>query len=340
MGGKPSPEESGWTDIDRAMQRLPPAPPAEDSTFENIEVHRGMLSDTAAVECFRASLRELVEANHIVVDLGTGLGVLAFFSLAAGARLVYAIEHNRMLGLARQLARENLMEDRIAFISADSTQVHLPQAANVVVSQTLGHLGFEEDILKWMIDARERMLAPGGRLIPCAVELCVVPAASRHVQDALSFWTRRPYDLDVSSIIKRAASNIFVMDILPDEILATPKPVYAADLYRATESSFSSTASYIINRDGVVGGLAGWFRAKLTDTIAIDTSPYSPRTHWRQCYLPLEHPIAVSNGDTVHVEVEMLSIDGANPVWSWAAYTDNSKLAAGGVRRQSTAGSL
>jgi precorrin-6B methylase 2 len=329
----PSPEEGGWTDTDRAMQRLPPT---EDSTFENIEVHRGMLSDSLAVECFRASLRELVETSHTVVDLGAGLGVLAFFSLAAGARMVYAIERNRTLELARQLAKENHVEDRVVFISADSTQVHLPRTANLVVSQTLGHLGFEEDILRWMIDARERMLAPGGRLIPCAVELYAVPAASRHAQDALSFWMSRPYDLDVSTIAKRAVSNIFVVDILPEEILATPKPAYTADLYRVTEPSFSSKTTYVINRDGIIQGLAGWFRAKLTDSIAIDTSPYSPRTHWRQCYLPLEHPIGVSNGDTVHVEVEMLSIDEANPVWSWSVYADNSYPDAGTARRQST----
>ena len=297
-----------------------------------------MLSDSRAVECFRASLRELVETNYIVVDLGAGLGVLAFFSLAAGARIVYAIERNRTLELARQLAKENLIGDRIVFVSAASTQVRLPQTANLIVSQTLGHLGFDEDILKWMIDARKRMLVAGGRLIPCTVELYVVPAASRHVQDALSFWTCRPYDLDVSTMAKRAVNNIYVVDILPEEILATPKPVYIADLYRATEPSFSSRISYAINRHGIIQGLAGWFRAQLTDSIAIDTSPYSRRTHWRQCYLPLEHPIAVSDGDTVHVQVEMLSIDGSNPVWSWSVYPDSSNLEAGAVRGQSTCG--
>jgi len=34
--------------------------------------------------------------------------------------------------------------------------------------------------------------------------------------------------------------------------------------------------------------------------------------------LPLEKPVAVVQGDTVSVHVEMLSIGGRDPVWSWS----------------------
>jgi len=72
--------ENAWTDVDRAMFQLVPA---DHSVFQNLEVHRGMMSDRMSVESFRAALHQLVKPNTTVIDLGAGLGVLSFFSLEA-----------------------------------------------------------------------------------------------------------------------------------------------------------------------------------------------------------------------------------------------------------------
>lgn len=306
--------DGSWTDVDRAMFEL--APP-DRSVFESLEVHRGMLSDREVVQAFRAALRDLVEPGSRVIDLGAGLGVLAFLSFEAGASMVYAIERNRSLELAKRLARANSLDGRIVFVSESSTQLHSPPNVNIVVSQTLGHLGFEEDILTSMIDARERMLVPQGHLIPASIELYLVPATSEHVHQALSFWTSQSYGIDLSTLATHAMNNIYVVDIDRDELFAQPKPIYAADLYRVTDPNFSGSTSFQVDRSGTIRGLAGWFRAQLTPDIAIDTSPYSRRTHWRQCYLPLSRPVEVSAGDEVEVSVRMTATSSKDPTWSW-----------------------
>jgi len=81
-----------------------------------------------------------------------------------------------------------------------------------------------------MIDARDRMLASGGYLIPSSIELYVVPATSGHVEKALSFWTSQPYNLDLGILEKPAANNIYVVDVKRDELFGRPKPIYVADL--------------------------------------------------------------------------------------------------------------
>ena len=43
------------------------------------------------------------------------------------------------------------------------------------VSETIGNLGFDEDIVPVMADARERFLKPGGALIPGSITLKAVP---------------------------------------------------------------------------------------------------------------------------------------------------------------------
>jgi predicted O-methyltransferase YrrM len=56
--------------------------------------------------------------GKVVVDVGTGSGILAFFAAKAGARKVYAIEASDAAEHARKLLTANGMGDRIEVIKA------------------------------------------------------------------------------------------------------------------------------------------------------------------------------------------------------------------------------
>lgn len=67
--------------------------------------------------------------------------------------------------------------------------IELPEPANVIVTETIGNIGFEEGILGWVIDAKERLLAENGQIIPQSVELVVVPAKAPTAYDLLDDWS-------------------------------------------------------------------------------------------------------------------------------------------------------
>src|SRR3989344_5890567 len=65
-----------------------------DETFSSIDLATTCLLDSERTETFGKVIHELVKPGHIVLDVGTGPGIMALFAARAGAKKVYAIESN------------------------------------------------------------------------------------------------------------------------------------------------------------------------------------------------------------------------------------------------------
>ena len=64
------------------MEELFPAPDLIDFP---LNLHQAMLEDKTRVRAFGRALREVLEPGDVVVDIGTGTGILAFLALESGA---------------------------------------------------------------------------------------------------------------------------------------------------------------------------------------------------------------------------------------------------------------
>src|SRR5207253_4411504 len=127
-----------------------------------------MIADKGRTDAYCRALRKYVEHGVVVADIGTGIGIWALIACKLGARKVYAIEASGVIELARQVAADNGFESRIEFIQELSTRVTLPERADVIVSDVRGVLPFFQQGLTSLIDARDRLLKPGGVMIPHA----------------------------------------------------------------------------------------------------------------------------------------------------------------------------
>ena len=125
-----------------------------------------MITDDARMAAYSAALRQSVKPGCTVLDIGTGTGILALLACQYGAGSVYAIEPDNAIEVARKIASANGYSNRIHFIQKLSTEVKLPVKADVIISDLRGVLPLFQSHLPSIIDARERLLAPGGALIP------------------------------------------------------------------------------------------------------------------------------------------------------------------------------
>ena len=98
-----------------------------------------------------------------------------------GARRVYAIEPDDIIQVARDLAAANGYADRIEFFQALSTQVNLPERADVIISDIRGPIPLFGLAIPAIIDARRRFLAPGGILIPRSDTLWAAVVTAPHL---------------------------------------------------------------------------------------------------------------------------------------------------------------
>ena len=84
-----------------------------------------------------------------------GQVLLGLPAVGAGATRVYAIERGEIIVLARQIARQNGLEDRISFIQGDARHVEIERRADLVVGELIGSLGLDGDIITIFCDARK-----------------------------------------------------------------------------------------------------------------------------------------------------------------------------------------
>ncbi|MFZ2493949.1 MAG: 50S ribosomal protein L11 methyltransferase [Thermoanaerobaculia bacterium] len=275
--------------------------------------HRDLLSDQVRIDAYRAALNATVRPGDVVVDVGTGTGILAFLACQAGARHVYAIEQQHTADGAALLARQLGFADRITVLHGRSTEVELPERADVLVSETIGPLVFNEGWLGIVIDARERLLAPGARLIPSVVDVWIAPVEVPKVYaEQLDWWSTPRHGFDFSLLRMFEANALHSANIDRESLLASPATMMSLRAAEVSDPVQHGSAAFVADRDGTLHGFAIGFTATLADGITL-TNAWGPATTWQQGLLLVEQPLAVSAGTPITVQ---LQVDAAG-VWFW-----------------------
>lgn len=103
------------------------------------------LIDTKRSLAFKKAIERTVRRGDVVVDMGTGSGVLAMFAARAGAKKVYAVEidPSNVATLANTFT-QNGFSDVIEVIEGDITKVHLPEKIDVVIGEMIATALIEE----------------------------------------------------------------------------------------------------------------------------------------------------------------------------------------------------
>ena len=277
--------------------------------------HRALIEDTPRTNAYAEAIARTVRPGDVVLDLGSGSGVLAILACRAGARRVFAVERSHMADIAALMVAHNGCGDRVEVIHGRSTEIDLPERANVLVTETLGNLGFDEQIVPSVLDARKRLLAAGPRLIPARVALFAAPVHTARVHGReVAFWNTHHYGIDFAPVHTFAANQVRVAELDEQALLAPAAQLVEVDLARAESAEISGSARFIIARDGVMHGFGGWFSATLTDGLRIHTEPpLRMPTNWHHALLPLEEAVPVARGDEIMLAVE--SAEGHN--WRW-----------------------
>ena len=73
--------------------------------FVTLDQHERMLSDQLRVDTYYRAISKQVKKGDVVVDLGTGTGILSFFAAAQGARKIHALDHSNIIETAKTVAQ-------------------------------------------------------------------------------------------------------------------------------------------------------------------------------------------------------------------------------------------
>ena len=212
-----------------------------------------MLHDDRRTGDYLAALAAAVRPGDVVLDIGTGSGVLAVAAARAGARRVYAVEASDIAEVAERVFAANGVTDTVTLVPGWSRQIELPEPADLLVAEIIGNEPLEEEILETTLDARRRLLKPDARLIPHTLTLLARPlrlpdgeARQRAIGRAAVERWRGLYDMEFQPLLDAALPGPVNMPTEAEVVAAWPPvgpPVTLAALDLATFTDASVRAS-------------------------------------------------------------------------------------------------
>ncbi len=294
-----------------------------------LDEHREYLDDRRRVEAFASAIAAAVRPGDVVVDLGCGTGIFGLLACRAGAARVYAIDQTDMAEIARALAAANGFGDRVTAVRGFSMDVALPERADVIVSDQIGHFGWEAGVLEFFHDAKRRLAKPDARFVPRRVDLWLAPIESSEAWAEMSFWRTAPFGFDMSAAQRIADNSGYPRQIDPSSLLGPA--IRAASLDPTADNGhFTATADLTIDRPGTLHAIAGWFSAELGDGVVVTNAPGDPgRIDRRQALFPIGVASTLQPAQTVRVA---MTIRPRDLLVKWTVDIPGDGDAAGGRR--------
>ncbi len=130
------------------------------------------LVDSVRTEAFRAAILATVKPGDVVLDAGSGSGILSFFAAQAGAKRVLAVEFDPFLAQClTQSARANGLQDIIEVICGDVCSAALPQRVDVFIAEMIDTGLIDEMQAEVINRLRQRgVLCGSTRMIPASYD--------------------------------------------------------------------------------------------------------------------------------------------------------------------------
>src|SRR5690348_9298750 len=136
-----------------------------------LQHYRQLIDDPVRLGAFQRAIAAVVRPGDVVADVGCGLGTYAIFAARAGARRVFAVDDSRIVTVAREVVRDNGVDDVVEVFAGYSTAVSPPEPCDVVIFEDYATTLVSPERARVIADLLARWLKPGGRLVPSRARL-------------------------------------------------------------------------------------------------------------------------------------------------------------------------
>jgi PRMT5 arginine-N-methyltransferase/ribosomal protein L11 methyltransferase PrmA len=276
-----------------------------------------MLAHRARTDAYAKAIARAVKPGDVVVEIGCGPALFSLLACRAGAKRVYAIESNESVAFARELVAANSCSAQVDILHGSSTQLSLPERANVILSDIRGTLPLVAGCVDSIEDARTRLLAPGGVMIPDRDVLCAALASvPEYYASLLAPWEDSGNGVRLSPMIERVLNCTYAVAFEAEKLMSNAVEWCELDYRAGARARAAATVRLQAARDGVAHGVCLWFRTTLFEDIGYSTAPGQPDNVYGQLFLPWREPVELTAGEEVTVDLHA-DLVGGNYIWRW-----------------------
>ena len=272
--------------------------------YGQLQHQQNMLEDHVRTEAYYRAISEngFDFKDKVVLDVGTGTGILSFFAAQAGAKKVYAVEGSiAMARNAEILVESNGLSHVIQVIKGKIEEIEIPEKVDVIISEPMGVLLFHERMIESFLFARNKFLKPEllgneGTLFPGIGSILLAPFTDGGMyadfKNRSKFWKNESfYGVNLNSMQKIAEEQIFRQPVVggfdPKTLMAGKIEkhfeFYKKEINEDTLKDIDIPFEYLMEFTGVIHGIAGWFNVAFPkgdwSYSTLETGPDHTRTH-------------------------------------------------------------
>ncbi len=283
----------------------------------SLNAYGSMIADRVRVDAYAEALRKTVREGAVVAEIGTGPGIFAVLACQLGASRVFAIEPAEIIQVARVVAAANGCAGKIEFFEDLSNRVTLPVRADVILSDLRSVLPFFQRHIPSIVDARRRLLAPGGTMIPRKDSLwAAIVEAPEPYGEVVDPWDKNPFGQNLNPARQLAVNCIQKIRASRSQLL-TGQKLWATLDYASVESPDArGNLEWTVERAGTGHGIIVWFDTDLAEGASFSNSPDSPETIYGSLFFPWTKPVSLARGQNVRVSLDAKLVED-DYFWRW-----------------------
>ncbi|KYG85373.1 hypothetical protein AWW67_15375 [Roseivirga seohaensis] len=275
--------------------------------------HLKMLADHERNDAFEKAIKNTVGEESVVLDIGTGSGLLAMMAAKSGAKKVYACEQSKYIAdAALENITKNALKDKIQLFQSKSTQLtneDLDPKPNVIVAEIFDSGLLGEHAIPSFRHALQNLCSKNTKVIPKAAEVkgkllyapklgSVNPIKEISGFDLSGFdQFRIPEEYitqNLAYITHEFCSEEFK---IIDVDFENPWPAIAPNQCRRFEIHVE------VNSDQQIHGVAFWFILLMDDKIKLSSAPGRKDNHWGQAISFFPQPLYGKSGQKLRMIV-------------------------------------
>jgi len=278
----------------------------------------GMVGRGVRYHSYAAALGRAVGSTTSVLDLGCGPGFWAIIAAQCGASRVYAIEPDESIKWGEEAARHLGLADRIRFLRGMSADVELPEQVDCIVSDLRGCLPLFAGHLPSIVDARARLLKPGGRQIgTCDTMWAAIVQSPRFYRKLTEPWLKKEWKGAYAPALVVILNQSYKDRFKRSTLLSKPACWATLDYATIESPDVAAQVELRVERAGTGHGIGLWFDADLGDGIRFSNAPGEPELVYGRLVLPWLKPVALKAGDRVRLDIRARFVNG-DYVWAWS----------------------
>ncbi len=270
--------------------------------------HVPMMNERQRNTAYYDGLKAIVTPEKVVFEIGTGSGLLAMMAARIGARKVFTCETVGLIAdTAEKIIKRNGYQDRIAVLAKSSHLVQLerdlPAKADILVHEIFSSELLGEHVLPAIEDAKQRLLKPGGDVLPSAASIMIALVGGDELGKDLHVDELFGFDLSDFNAIHPKKRPLYREDLalilMSDDVEA-----FRFDFHR--QSAFPPERKLIDMtsiEEGRCYGVIQWIRLELSEEVRFENHPSQRRriSNWQHTIYGFSEPLYLKKGSVVSV---------------------------------------